>query len=291
MRGKTPLNIEAVRPLKDGVISDFDATCAMLTHYIKKVHISTGIIPKIPRPRVAIGIPAGVTEVERRAVQEVALSAGARVAYLIEEPMAAAIGAGLPVESSSGMMIVDIGGGTTEIAVISLSGIVINKSIRIAGDEMDEAIMSYVRLKYSMLLGEATCEDVKMNIGSASEKIAEKNTVIRGRDIETGLPKSVKIGTSEIREALSPVILQIIEAIADTIQETPPELVSDILERGITLAGGGSMIEGLPEIIAERTKMPVWRAEDPLTCVVRGCAKVLEDKTLLERVRVVGGLR
>lgn len=291
MRGKTPLNIEAIRPLKDGVISDFDATCAMLTHYIKKVHASDGLIPKIPRPRVAIGIPAGVTEVERRAVQEVALAAGARVAYLVEEPMAGAIGAGLPVESSSGMMMVDIGGGTTEIAVISLSGIVINRSIRIAGDEMDEAIMSYVRLKYSMLLGEATSEEVKINIGSASEKIAEKNTVIRGRDIETGLPKSIKIGTSEIREALSPVILQIIEAIAETIQETPPELVSDILERGITLAGGGSLLPGLPEIIAERTKMPVWVAKDPLTCVVRGCAKVLEDKNLLERVRVVGGLR
>jgi len=291
MRGKTPASIETIRPLRDGVISDFDGALAMLSFYIQKVHTSRGIIPKIPRPRVAIGIPAGVTEVERRAVQEVALSSGARVAYLIEEPMAAAIGAGLPVTSSSGMMIVDIGGGTCEIAVISLSGIVVNKSIRIAGDEMDEAISSYCRLKYSILIGEKTSEEIKISIGSAGITKTEKQAVIRGRDLETGLPKSIKISSNEIREALSPIVLQIVEAIADTIEETPPELLSDILERGITLAGGGSLLPSLPEVIAERTKMPVWRAEDPITCVVRGCGMVLTDEKLLQRVKVTGGLR
>ena len=292
MRGKTPSSIEVVRPLRDGVISDFDAALAMLSFFIKKVHEnSTKYIPSIPRPRVAVGIPAGVTEVERRAVQEVALSAGARVAYLIEEPMAAAIGAGLSVDTSSGIMMVDIGGGTTEIAVISLGGIVVNKSLRIAGDEMDEAIASYVRLKYSMLLGEASSEDVKINIGNASYTDKDKSAVIRGRDLESGLPKSIKIISSDIREALSPVILQIVESIADTIEETPPELISDILEKGIVLAGGGAQLPGITNVIAERTKIPVWVAPDPMTCVARGCGKVLEDKRLLEKVKVTGGLR
>jgi len=291
MRGKTPITIETIRPLRDGVISDFDAALAMVSHYIKLIHKGHGLIPKIPRPRVAIGIPSGVTEVERRAVQEVALSSGARVAYLIEEPMAAAIGAGFPINSSSGMMIVDIGGGTTEIAVISLSGIVVNKSIRIAGDEMDEAISSFARLKYSILLGEKTSEEVKLSIGSAAPLESEKQFVVRGRDLETGLPKSIKFNSSEIREALSPIVLQIVEGVAETIEETPPELVSDILERGIALAGGGSLLPGLADVIAERTKMPVWIAPDPLTCVVRGCGKVLEDEKLLNRVKVTGGLR
>lgn len=290
MRGKTPISIEAIRPIKDGVISDFDGVLAMLSHYIKQIHITKGILPKIPRPKVVVGIPAGVTEVERRAVHEVVLNAGAREVYLIEEPMAAAIGAGLAVDSSTGVMIVDIGGGTTEMAVISLSGIVINKSIRIAGDEMDEAISSFARLKYSMLLGEKTCEEIKINIGSAFLK-EEKHMVVRGRDLETGLPKSLRIGSDEIREALSPVILNIVEAIADLIEETPPELVSDILERGITLSGGGSLLAGLDQVIAERTKMPVWVADDPLTCVVKGCAKVLENQKLLDRVKVIGGFK
>lgn len=292
MRGKTPYNIEVVRPLKDGVISDFDAALVMLAFFIRKLHVSTSrIIPKIPRPKVVVGIPAGVTEVERRAVQEVALSAGARKAYLIEEPMAAAIGAGLTVDSSNGVMIVDIGGGTTEMAVISLGGIVVNRSLRVAGDEMDEIITSYVRLKYSMLLGEGSSEELKINMANAADMGKEKSFVIRGRDLESGLPKSLKITSSEVREALSPVIIQIIEAIAETIEDTPPDLVSDILEKGITLAGGGSQIPGLAQVIAERVKMPVWVAPDPMTCVVRGCAKVLENKELLNRVKVTGGLR
>lgn len=292
MQGKTPINIEVIRPLKDGVISDFDAALSMLSIFIKKLHISNSLfLPKIPRPRVTIGIPAGVTEVERRAVQEVALSAGARKADLIEEPMAAAIGAGLTIDSADGVMIVDIGGGTTEIAVISLGGIVVNKSLRIAGDEMNEAISSFIRLKYSLLLGETTCEEIKINMANAIDTGNEKNYVVRGRDLESGLPKSLKITSSEIREALSPVILQIVEGIADTVEETPPDLISDILKKGITLAGGGSQILGLSQVIAERVKMPVWVASDPMTCVVRGCAKALENNELLKRIRVTGGLK
>lgn len=292
MWGKTPINIEVVRPLKDGVISDFDAALSMLAYFIKKVHLhSSKLIPNIPRPRVVVGIPAGVTEVERRAVQEVALSAGARKAYLIEEPMAAAIGADLIVDSANGIMIVDIGGGTTEIAVISLGGIVVNRSLRIAGDEMDEAVQSYVRLKYSVLLGESSSEELKISIGNASDTGQQKSTVIRGRDLESGLPKSLKIGSEEVREALSPILIQIIEAIAETIEDTPPDLLADILEKGITITGGGALLPGIAHIIAERTKMPVWVANDPMTCVVRGCAKVLENNSLLERVKVTGGLR
>lgn len=301
MLGKAPPTIEVIRPLKDGVIADFDATEAMLKYFIGKVHESGTIIPKIPRPRVVIGIPSGVTEVERRAVQEAALSAGARQAYLIEEPMAAAIGAGLPVGESSGTFIVDIGGGTTEIAVISLGGIVLNRSIRVAGDEMDEAITNFLRAKYSLLVGQNTAEEVKIAVGSAigstpkhqTENAQSLNlsTVVRGRDLETGLPKSVKVNAPEIREALAPVVQQIVTTIVDTLEETPPELISDILEKGIVMAGGGSLIPGMDKFISESTKMPVWVADDPLTCVVRGCGKVLEDKSLLGKVRVVGGLR
>jgi rod shape-determining protein MreB len=248
---------------------------------------------------VAIGIPSGVTEVERRAVWEAALSAGARQAYLIEEPMAAAIGTGLPISEASGNMIVDIGGGTAEMAVISLGGIVVNRSIRIAGDEMDEAIIHFMRTKYNLLIGQATAEDLKISIGSAylpkkslkTEGYKDKLAVVRGRDIESGLPKSIKVSESEIREALSPVINEIVEAIGETIEEAPPELVGDILERGIWLCGGGSQLPGLANLVAERTRMPVWLAEDPMTCVVRGCGKVLDDYDLLSKVRVTGGLR
>jgi rod shape-determining protein MreB len=298
MLGRAPASIEVVRPLRDGVISDFDATAAMLTHYIKRVHETGGSIPKIPRPKVVIGIPSGVTEVERRAVADAALDAGAREANLIEEPMAAAIGAKLPIEGPEGNFIVDIGGGTSEIAVISLGGIVLGRSVRIAGDEMDEAIINYVRLKYSLLLGQPTAEKVKMEIGAAvpikeapSAKIKQnKFTVVRGRDLETGLPKSIKLTSGEIQEALGSVVQEIIGNIVDALEETPPELTSDIMERGITVAGGGSLIYGIDKAIAEATKMPVWIAEDPLTCVVRGCGACLEDAGLLKRIRVTRGL-
>ncbi len=270
-------------------LSDFDATAAMLSHYIKKVHESAGAIPKIPRPKVIIGIPSGVTEVERRAVSDAALDAGAREAHLIEEPMAAAIGAGLPVEGPDGVFIVDIGGGTSEMAVISLGGIVLGRSLRIAGDEMDEAIMSYIRLKYSLLLGQPTAEEVKIGIGMVNEG-KEKYSIVRGRDLETGLPKSIKLTSSEIREALSPIIQEIIGNIVDSLEETPPELVSDIMEKGIFLAGGGALFPGIDKMVADRTHMPVYVTEDPLTCVVRGCGICLENPMLLKRIRVSRGL-
>ncbi len=291
MLGRAPATIEVVRPLKDGVIADFDATEVMLKHFISRVHESGKLIPKIPRPRVVIGIPSGVTEVEQRAVQEAALSAGARQAYLIEEPMAAAIGADLPISDPGGVLMVDIGGGTSEIAVISLGGVGVNKSIRIASDEMDEAITAYMRLKYNVLLGERTAEDIKLTLGNAFISDKDKFMVIRGRDMESGLPKSLKITSSEVREALMPVLREITGAVADLIEETPPELVSDILERGIVMAGGGSLIAGMDKLMSEETRMPVYITEDPLTAVVRGCGRVLADDALLRKVRVIGGLR
>lgn len=282
MLGRTPASIETIRPLRNGVIADFDAATAMLTFYIKKVHESGGYIPKIPRPRVVIGIPSGVTEVERRAVADAALDAGAREAHLIEEPLAAAIGADLPVENPEGIFIVDIGGGTSEMAIISSGGIVLGRSIRVAGDEMDEAIVSYVRLKYSLLLGQPTAENVKISIGSTVSG-KDKFVVVRGRDLENGLPKSIKLSSSEIREALAVIIQEIIGNIADTLEETPPELISDIMEKGIVMAGGGSLLPGIDKAVSEATKMPVWIADDPLTCVVRGCGKALENPGLLVR--------
>lgn len=294
MLGRTPLAIEAVRPLRDGVISDFDTTEAMLRHFIHKVHSNpkSGLrLPKIPRPRVVVGIPSGVTEVERRAVQDAALSAGARQAFLIEEPMAAAIGAGLPIEEPEGNLIMDIGGGTTEIAVISLGGMVIDRSLRVAGDELDQDIINYLRMRYGMLIGEKTAENIKIEIGSAMPLKQEKETVVRGRDLSTGLPKSLKISSTEIREALTNTVNQIITILAEVLEETPPELLSDILERGIVITGGGALLRGLDKKIAEETKIPVWIAEDPLTTVVRGCGMVLEDLDLLSKVKVTGGLR
>ncbi|EKE12160.1 MAG: hypothetical protein ACD_13C00291G0006 [uncultured bacterium] len=298
MVGRAPAIIEVIRPLRDGVIADFDATAAMLSYYIKKVHESGKTFPQIPRPRVIIGIPSGVTEVERRAVAEAALDAGAREASLIEEPMAAAIGANLPISGPEGNFIVDIGGGTTEIAVISLGGIVLGRSVRIAGDEMDEAIINYVRLKYSLLLGQPTAESVKMGIGAADPGFANKDvekeskfTVVRGRDLETGLPKSIKLTGEEIREALSPIVQEIIGNVVDTLEEMPPELTSDIMKRGIVLAGGGSLINGIDKAISDAAKMPVWVADDPLTCVVRGCGVCLEDNGLLKKIRVTKGLQ
>ena len=300
MLGRTPAAIEAVRPLRDGVISDFETTEAMLRYFIEKVHhqpqSSQWTLPKIPRPRVVVGIPSGVTEVERRAVQDVCLSAGAREAYLIEEPMAAAIGAKLPVSEPEGVMIVDIGGGTTEIAIISLGGMVINKCMRVAGDELDQDIINYLKLRFGLLIGEKTAEDIKIEIGSAHQNWSngQKNrleAVVRGRDLASGLPKSLKISEDEIREALAPTINQIIGTIHEVIEETPPELLPDMMERGIGLAGGGALLRGLDKKIAEETKLPVWVIDDPLTAVVRGCGRVLDDLDLLKKVRVIGGLR
>jgi len=298
MLGRTPAAIEAVRPLRGGVISDFETTEAMLRYFIQKTHQNpkSGFfsLPKIPRPRVVVGIPSGVTEVERRAVQDATLSAGAREAYLIEEPMAAAIGSKLPVEDPEGVMIVDIGGGTTEMAVISLGGTVVGRSIRVAGDELDLAIVAYMRMRYGMLIGEKTAEEVKMEIGSAYQMPGKEDdmaAVIRGRDLANGLPKSIRVSASEIREALTPIVDQIVGAIQEVLEETPPELLTDIVERGIFLAGGGALIKGLDKKIAEETKLPVYIAEDPLTTVVRGCGEVLNNLDLLSKVRVTGGLR
>ncbi|HXS14830.1 MAG TPA: rod shape-determining protein MreB [Candidatus Saccharimonadales bacterium] len=251
-------------------------------------------------PKVVVGIPSAVTEVQRRAVWEATLAAGAREAYLIEEPMAAAIGAGLSVFAPMGMMVVDIGGGTTEVAVISLGGIVVSRSLKFAGDDMDQAILHYVRLRHGLLLGEKTAEDIKMKIGSAyevrakhskEEEEGQKLMIVRGRDIETGLPKSLRLSESDVREALAGVVARIIEGIAEVLEEAPPELTGDILEHGILLTGGGANLKGLDKLIMERTHIPVILAEDPLTTVVRGTAKVLEDPELLARVKVTGGLK
>lgn len=306
MLGKTPASIETVRPLRGGVIADFDATAAMIAHYMKEVNQTSSALTKsFIHPRVAVGIPSAVTEVERRAVWEAALSAGAREAYLIEEPMAAAIGAGVSVFQPTGIMVVDVGGGTTEIAVISLGGIVVNRSLKLAGDDMNDAIMHYIRLRHGLLIGEKTAEEVKVAIGSAyetrhhrgkakkaeeKEESEEKMAIVRGRDIETGLPKSLRINEIEVREALAPVLAQIIETIAEVAEEAPPELTSDILEHGILLTGGGALLPGFDRLIVERTHIPVVVAEDPLTTVVRGTGKVLEDMNLLNRVKVTGGL-
>jgi rod shape-determining protein MreB len=274
MVGRTPGNIIAVRPLRDGVISDFEITEKMLRHFINKVHERART--PAPRPRVVVGIPSGVTEVERRAVQEAAMRAGAREVYLIEEPKAAAIGAGLPISDSVGSMIVDIGGGTTEVAVISLSGIVVSRSIRIAGDEMDEQIIQYARQKYNLLIGERMAERTKIAIGSAFPLPEEQTMTIRGRNLITGLPDSVEVSSIEIREALSGPVSVIIDTIKSAIDETPPELVADLMEQGIALAGGSSLLQGIPERLSEETRMRAYRADDPVTCVVHGGAKVLE---------------
>ncbi len=285
MVGRTPANIVAIRPLRDGVISDFDVTEQMIRYFINKVHDRYA---RIPRPRVLVGIPSGVTEVEKRAVRDATVNAGARWSRLIEEPMAAAIGAGLPVSEPSGSLIVDIGGGTTEVAVISLGGIVVSRSVRIGGDEMDTDIVSFARREYNLLMGERTAEEIKIAVGSAypSETADERTVTFRGRDLLTGLPRSVEVGGDQIREALEPSIAQIVEAIKETIEETPPELVADIMDQGIVLAGGGALLMGLDRRVAEATQMPVHIADDPLTCVVRGTGRVLEELDQLERVLV-----
>lgn len=284
MVGRTPPHIVATRPLVDGVISDFEITEAMLRYFIDKVHAQTYAF--LRRPRVVIGIPSGVTEVEKRAVQDAALNAGASQAFLIEEPMAAAIGSRLNVQDAQGNMIVDIGGGTTEIAVISLGGIVISKSLRIAGDEMNENIIQYARENFNLLLGERTAEDVKVKIGNAFPLPEPLFTQMRGRDLVSGLPKEVTISDSQVREALMHSIKVIVNSIKSVVEEVPPELISDIMHRGIVLAGGGALLRGLDKLVHEATQMPVSVAEDPLTCVVRGAGVVVEDLETLKDVLV-----
>jgi rod shape-determining protein MreB len=282
MVGRTPANIVAIRPLRDGVISDFDITQKMLEYFIKKVHEQRWF--NLPRPRVVVGIPSGVTEVERRAVKDAAENAGAREAHLIEEPMAAAIGAGLPVTDAVGSMIVDIGGGTTEVAVLSLGGIVVSRSLRVAGDEMNDDIINYARQKYNLLVGERMAESIKMAIGSAYPLEEERTMTLRGRNLITGLPESVDISSVEVREALSGSVQTIVSVVRSAIDDTPPELVSDLMEAGIALAGGGSLLLGLAERLSEETKIHVFVADDPLTCVVRGGGTVLQDLSVYVKV-------
>ncbi|MFM8761778.1 MAG: rod shape-determining protein [Solirubrobacterales bacterium] len=278
MLGRTPGTIQAIRPLKDGVIADFDVTEEMLRHFIQKVHQS-----RFAHPRVVVCVPSGVTGVEKRAVEEACLSAGARQAYLIEEPMAAAIGSGLPIGEPTGSMIVDIGGGTSEVAVISLGGIVVAKSIRIGGDELDEAIINYAKREYKLLIGQQTAEELKLEIGSAHAMREEVQAEIRGRDLVSGLPKTVVLTSEEIRAALEEPMSQIIGAIKETLDSTPPELASDIMDRGIMLAGGGSLLHGLADRLREETQMPVHLAESPLTCVAVGSGRSLEEFEVIHR--------
>ncbi len=284
MVGRTPGHIVASRPLVAGVVSDFEVTEQMLKFFIDKVHRETFSI--LPRPRVAVGIPSGVTEVERKAVEDATKNAGARAVYLIEEPMAAAIGIRLPVQEATGNMIVDIGGGTTEVAIISLGGIVVSKSLRIAGDKLNEDIIQYARDEFNLLLGEKTAEDIKLAIGSAYPLEEKMETTMRGRDVVTGLPKEVTVDDSQIRRALSRSVKTLVNAIKGTIEETPPELVADIMERGIFLVGGGGLLRGLDQLVAEQTEMPIRLAEDPLTAVARGTGMVLEDIDALKEVLV-----
>jgi rod shape-determining protein MreB len=281
MIGRTPAHIVAIRPLRDGVISDFDITEQMLQHFIRRVHERFALIP---RPRVVIGIPSGVTEVEKRAVHDATINAGCREAYLIEEPMAAAIGAGLPVTESVGSMIVDIGGGTSEVAVISLGGIVVSRSIRVAGDEMDEDIINYARQKYNLLIGERMAEAAKIQAGSAYPLDEELMVTLRGRDLISGLPKSIDVSSVELREALAGTVDLIVTAVKDTLEDTPPELVADLMESGIALAGGGAQLLGLAERLSHETKMHVYVADDPMSCVVRGAGAVLENLPTLRKV-------
>jgi len=282
MVGRTPSNIVAIRPLRDGVISEFEVTEAMLDYFIKKAH-SQLLLP-FPRPRVIVGVPSGVTEVEKRAVYDAAHSAGAREAYLIEEPMAAAIGAGLPVTEARGSMVVDIGGGTTEVGVFCLGGFVVSRSLRHAGDEMDEDIIQYARQKYNLYIGERMAERTKINIGSAYPLPEEMTMTLRGRNLVTGLPEAVEVSSIEIREALSGSVGIIVDLVKDTLDDTPPELVADLMDSGICLAGGSSQLKGLDERISEETNMKAWVAQDSMTCVARGAGKVLEELSSLREV-------
>jgi rod shape-determining protein MreB len=280
MLGRTPGNIVAIRPLKDGVISDFEVTEAMLSYFIRKVHNRKAFV----RPRIIVAVPFGITQVEKRAVRESAASAGAREVYLVEEPIAAAIGAGLPITEPSGNMIVDIGGGTTEVAIISLAGIVYSTSIRVAGDKMDEAIIQHLKRKYNLLIGERTAELIKISIGSASPASDDESMLVKGRDLVAGIPKTIEISSEEIRKALSDPINTIVEAVRMTLERTPPELSADIIDKGIVLAGGGALLTNIDDLLREETGLPVIVAEDPLSCVALGCGKILEELDLLRAV-------
>jgi rod shape-determining protein MreB len=277
MLGRTPGSISAIRPLKDGVITDFEITAQMLRHFIRKASHGRS------HPRVVLCVPSGVTGVEKRAVEDAARQAGARWTELIEEPMAAAIGAGLPVAEPTGNMIVDIGGGTSEVAVISLGGIVVSRSIRIGGDELDEAIIGYVKRQYKLLIGAQTAEEIKLEIGSAHPLSQEEEVEIRGRDMVSGMPKTIVLTSQEIRAALADLVQAIVDAIKATLDQTPPELASDIMDRGIMLAGGGALLQGLPERLREETQMPVQLAESPLTCVAVGSGKYLDELDAIAR--------
>ena len=283
MIGRTPGNIVAIRPMKDGVIADFDVTQAMLKYFINR---ALGQRTPLIRPRVVISIPTGCTTVEERAVREAALQGGAKEAYLIEEPMAAAIGAGLPVHEPTGNLIVDIGGGTTEVAVISLGGVVTAKSVRVAGDNMDQDIIQHLKKNYSLLIGERTAEDIKISIGSALWDGPEEFYEVRGRDLISGLPKTIKVSCLEIQQALSETVEHIIDGIRVCLEKTPPELASDIIDRGIVMAGGGALLKGLDKLISQETNMPVYSCEEPLLAVAMGTGKVLENIEILKRVLI-----
>ncbi len=282
MLGRTPANIIAVRPMKDGVIADYDTTEKMIRYFILKVHNRRALV----RPRMVICIPSGVTQVEKRAVKDSAIQAGAREVYLIEEPMAAAIGAGLPIQEPSGNMVVDIGGGTTEVAVISLSGIVYANSVRVGGDEMDDNIVNYIKRQYNLLIGTATAEDLKIKLGSAFPLENEIKTEIKGRDLVTGIPKTIEISDSEIREALKESITKIVDAVRIALEQTPPELSADIVDRGIVLTGGGALLKNLDKRLSHETGLPIIVSDDPLKAVVLGSGKVLDDIELLRKVSV-----
>jgi rod shape-determining protein MreB len=286
MIGRTPGNIVALRPMHDGVIADFDVTEIMLKHFIRKANGSSfGLF----RPRVVVCVPCGVTPVERRAVHEATLSAGARTAYIVEEPMAAAIGAGLPVQDPTGSMVVDVGGGTSEVAVLSLGGIVTARSIRIGGNKMDEAIVNYVKREHNLLIGERTAEEVKIEIGSAMRTNQVETTVVRGRDLMTGLPQTIEITSDEIQEALREPVYSILDAIKSCLERTPPELAADIMQRGIVLTGGGGQLHGLDSLISMETGMPAMVSEDAMDCVVMGAGRMVEDITILRRAMEPGG--
>ena len=281
MVGRAPANVMVVRPIRDGVIAEFDVTRVMLEYFIGKVH-EQSVVP-LPRPRVIIGLPTGVTEVEKRAVYDAVMASGARMAMLIEEPIAAAIGAGLPIAEVRGSMVVDIGGGTTEVAVMSTGGVVASRSLRVAGDEMDQDILQYLRNKYNLLVGAGIAEQIKWQIGSAYPLQPEKPLAVRGRNLVTGLPETVEISSVEIREALSASVQVIIDTVRDALDEIPPEIVSDLMDIGICLSGGGALLQGLAERLTDELKLRVWVAEDPLTCVARGAALVFEDLENLTR--------
>ncbi len=284
MVGRTPANVIAIRPLRDGVISDFEITQAMLEYFIGKAH-EQSIVP-VPRPRVVIGIPQGVTEVEKRAVYEAGMSAGAREVYLIEEPIAAALGAGLPISEIRGSMILDIGGGTSEVAVVSMGGIVVARSLRVAGDEMDQDIIEYVRNKYNLLIGERMAEQAKITIGSAYHLPQEKTLILRGRNLVTGLPEAVEVSSVEIREAISGSVQTIIDTIKDAMDEAPPEIVADLMETGICMTGGGALLQMLDKRLSEELRIRAWVADEPLSCVARGAGIILEDLDNLSRFLV-----